>query len=680
MAVERMLGRALLRPPVLAVLAGLAAAVALVAAILIGDGRPETVPGLPDAGPVTGWGLPLARTAGNLAAVCTVGALLLVTVLAPGDRRRLGERRLRVMTVAAGSAAAWLAATLATLVFTTSDLLAAPPGGVLDPAVLADVATNLPQGRALLGTALAAGLLATLLPGVTTRGMATAGLLVALVGLVPPAFTGHAASAGDHDAAVLSLAVHIVAATVWIGGLAAVTAAALRAGPPAAVAARRFSRLAGWCLVAVAASGTVNALIRLDAPARLFTTSYGALLLAKTAAIAVLALCGAWHRRRTLPALDAGRRSAFARLAAVELLLMAATVGLAVGLSRSPAPGGAALPYSPARELLGYELPGPLGGFPFAPLFTQWRFDAFFALGVAVAALAYAAGVRTLRARGDAWPIGRTVSWFLGLAVVVLATMSGLATYGKVLFGVHMGQHMVLAMTAPILLVLGAPITLALRALPTASRARSLLTAALHSHYVRVLSHPVVAGALFIGSAFAVYYTPLFGILMRSHWGHLAMLAHFLVVGLLFFWLIIGVDPGPRRPPHFARLVILIVTMPFHSWFSISLMSSNDLIGRGWWEDLGRSWGPSLADDQYAAGAIAWATGDIPVFVTIIALAAQWVRSDFREARRVDRAIDRGGGNDPLAAYNAYLASLHAAAGPARTSETTPDRRREQAG
>ncbi|MCZ0983301.1 cytochrome c oxidase assembly protein [Streptomyces diastatochromogenes] len=310
-------------------------------------------------------------------------------------------------------------------------------------------------------------------------------------------------------------------------------------------------------------------------------------------------------------------------------------------------------------------MPPPLGDFPWTPLFTQWHFDPLFAFGTAAAALSYLAGVRKLRARGDAWPLGRTVAWLSGLALTVFATMSGLAVYGKVTFSVHMGQHMILAMSVPILLVLGAPATLALRALPPAPKGepdgpREMLTKLLHSRYVRVVSHPVVASALFIGSAFAVYFTSLFETLMSSHLGHMVMLLHFLGAGLLFFWVIIGVDPGPRRPPHLGRLFVLILTMPFHSWFSISLMSATYLIGDGWWSLLDRPWVPDALEDQYNAGAIAWATGDIPVLVTTIVLAVQWVRSDAREARRVDRRIDRGGEGDPLAAYNAYLAGLHA--------------------
>ncbi|MFB7937196.1 cytochrome c oxidase assembly protein, partial [Streptomyces sp. NPDC056049] len=417
--------------------------------------------------------------------------------------------------------------------------------------------------------------------------------------------------------------------------------------------------------LAVAASGVVGAVVRLPSWTALLTSPYGLMVTVKAVALAGLGALGRWHRRRTLPALAGGAGRPFLRIAAGEVVLMAAALGLAVALSRTPPPDTGAVPRTPAEELLGFPMPPPLGGFPWTPLFTEWHFDPLFAFGTAAAALLYAAGVRRLRARGDAWPVGRTLAWMAGLAVTVLATMSGLAVYGKVMMSVHMGQHMILAMTVPILLVLGAPATLALRTLPTAPAsgpdgARELLLRLLHSRYVKVLSHPVAASALFIGSAFAVYHTSLFETLMRSHLGHMVMLVHFLAAGLLFFWVIIGIDPGPRRPPHLGRLFVLILTMPFHSWFSISLMSSVAVIGESWWADLARPWGPSLLDDQYNGGAIAWATGDIPVLITTIILAVQWVRSDAREARRVDRQIDRGDDKDPLAAYNAYLAALHA--------------------
>ncbi|MEU1514948.1 cytochrome c oxidase assembly protein [Streptomyces sp. NPDC005811] len=668
-------------PLLLAAAVGTALAVGT-AALWAGDGTRTGVPGIEDAGALTSWGLPMARILTDAAAVATVGALLLVAVLLPGGRA-LSPVQLRYLNWAALAAGTWALASAVALVFTLSDLFAQPVGDVMSAAMLADFVATDAQGRSYALMIAAAGVIVTVCVGATTALWARLALVLALAGLLPPAFGGHSAAAGNHDAAVTSLALHLVGVAVWFGGLVFVLVAVARREDRAADAVRRFSPLAGWALLAVAASGLVNAAVRLPSPTEVFTSAYGLMILAKAAALAALAWMGRWHRRRTLPALSAGRGGAFVRLAAGELLLMAAAMGLAVALSRTPAPGAGEASVSPAEELLGFPIPPPLGDFPWTPLFTRWHFDPLFAFGTATAALLYLAGVRKLRARGDKWPVGRTISWLLGLAVTVLATMSGLATYGKVLFSVHMGQHMILAMTVPILLVLGAPATLALRALPAAPKGepdgpRELLLRLLHSRYVKVISHPVVACVLFVGSAFAVYYTSLFETLMRSHLGHLFMLVHFLAVGLLFFWVIIGIDPGPRRPPHLGRLFALILTMPFHSWFSISLMSSSELIGEGWWSLLDRPWIEFPMDDQYNAGAIAWATGDIPVLITTLILAVQWVRSDQREARRIDRKIDRGDAGDPLAAYNAYLASLHArdrrparpATGPAPSEES----------
>ncbi|MGA5191497.1 cytochrome c oxidase assembly protein [Streptomyces griseoincarnatus] len=669
-------GRLSRLPLVLLAAAGVAVAVTVVG-VWAGGGAAAGIPGIEDAGAVTAWGLPVARTVTDATSVATVGALLLVAVLLPGGKK-LSPAQLRYLNWAAAAAVLWAVGSAATLVFTLSDLFAQPVTEIVSPGVLADFVTTDAQGRSYALTAAAGGVIATLCIGIGTARWARLALLVAVAGLLPPAFTGHSSASGNHDAAVTSLALHLVGVAVWVGGLVFVLIAAARREVQAADAARRFSPLAAWALIAVAASGIVNATVRLPSSGDVFTSRYGLMILGKVIALVLLGGIGWWHRRRTLPALADGGRRAFVRLAAGELLIMAAAVGLAVALSRTPPPGGEDASLSRTEELLGFPMPPPLGDFPWTPLFTQWHFDPLFAFGTAAAALLYLAGVRKLRARGDKWPVGRTVSWLLGLAVAVLATISGLAVYGKVLFSVHMGQHMILAMTVPILLVLGAPATLALRAFPAVPKGepdgpREMLLKLLHSRYVKLISHPAVASVLFIGSAFVVYYTSLFETLMRSHLGHMFMLVHFLAAGLLFFWVIIGIDPGPRRPPHLGRLFVLILTMPFHSWFSISLMSSSALIGEGWWSLLDRPWVEDALADQYDAGAIAWATGDIPVLITTIILAIQWVRSDLREARRVDRQIDRGDAGDPLAAYNAYLAGLHARdRRPARATTTTP--------
>ncbi|MCH6158915.1 cytochrome c oxidase assembly protein [Streptomyces marispadix] len=292
----------------------------------------------------------------------------------------------------------------------------------------------------------------------------------------------------------------------------------------------------------------------------------------------------------------------------------------------------------------------------------QFTGEPFFLTGCLLALVLYAAAVVRLQRRGDAWPVPRTVAWTLGVLSVAVTMCTALNEYGMVLFSVHMVQHMIISMLSPILLLLGAPVTLTLRALPSAGRGRKgpreLLVALLHSRVLRVFTHPGFTIPLFIASLYALYFTPVFDLLMRSTTGHLAMMVHFLLVGLVFFWPIMGVDPGPHRPGYLLRMLELFAGMPFHAFFGIALMmASEPMIAT--YASPPASLGVTALSDQTAAGGIAWAFSEIPSVLVLLALVFQWHRSEEREARRRDRMADRDGDKE-LAAYNAYLASLQA--------------------
>ncbi|MEW2553359.1 cytochrome c oxidase assembly protein [Streptomyces zhihengii] len=291
--------------------------------------------------------------------------------------------------------------------------------------------------------------------------------------------------------------------------------------------------------------------------------------------------------------------------------------------------------------------------------------DPFFLVGCLLALGLYAWGVVRLRRRGDAWPVSRTVLFTAGVLSVALVMCTKLNDYGMVMFSVHMVQHMVISMLSPIVLLLGAPITLALRALPVAGRGRTgpreLLLMLLHSRYMRVITHPVFTIPLFIASLYGLYFTPLFDFLMGSKPGHIAMMLHFLAVGLVFFWPIMGVDPGPHRPGYVMRMLELFAGMPFHAFFGIALMMATEPMVKAY-ENPPASLGIDALSDQNAAGGIAWAFSEIPSVLVLIALVFQWYRSEQRVARRHDRAADRDGDKE-LEAYNAYLASLQARGG-----------------
>ncbi len=230
------------------------------------------------------------------------------------------------------------------------------------------------------------------------------------------------------------------------------------------------------------------------------------------------------------------------------------------------------------------------------------------------------------------------------------------------MFSMHMVEHMTLNMFVPVLLVLGAPVTLALRVLPSAAQdappgPREWIVRAVHSPFTAFLSNPITAFVLFVGSLYVVYFTPLFDTLVRYHWGHEFMALHFLITGYLFYWGIIGVDPGPRRLPFIGRLALLFAIMPFHAFFGIAMMTMESTVGGNFYRGLALSWVPNINADQHLGGAIAWGASEVPLVMVVIALVTQWARQDRRAAVRSDRHGDAGY-DDDLDAYNNMLREL----------------------
>ncbi|TMR92282.1 cytochrome c oxidase assembly protein [Nonomuraea basaltis] len=646
-------------------LAGVAVAVVALAIGMIAGGRafPRIIPGLPDSGAVVRWGLPLSKLLMDVFGVLTVGLLLMAAMLLPSDKGVLGRSALHYVKAASWTALSWAGAAFLAIVFGAAESVGRTVPQIADGAILSSYATQTTQGVALTLVVLFGVAIALFSRGAITAGAAAGLLAFAMVTLLPAPLTGHTSSSPNHDLATSAVSLHLLALALWVGGLLVLAAHALRRQPQLEVAAARFSTMAVWCYAGVGLSGLFSLVARLGAVSDLWTSEYGMLAVAKIVAFVLLGYVGYWHRQRTLVQLGAGRPRAFTRLAGGETLLMLATVGLAVALSRTPPPEFT-VPADRAFELLGFPLPEEI---TLGNVFSLWWFDLFFAVVAAVLAGLYGAGVLRLRRRGDAWFWGRTASWFIGVALLVFATQSGLARYAQVMFDVHMIEHMTLSMVVPIFLVLGGPVTLALRALKPAARRgdrgpREWITTILHSRFTKVVTHPAVATSIFIGSTYALYFTPLFESAMQEHLGHIWMTLHFLISGSLFFWVIIGVDPGPNRLPYFGRLLMLFVTMPFHAFFGIALMMMGTVIASGWYEQLGRTWGDTLLQTQRDGGAIAWGFGEIPTLIVLLAIAVQWYQDDDRQARRADRRADRAGAGDPeLDSYNAYLARLNRA-------------------
>ncbi len=643
--------------PALLVAGGIALACAATAAGvgLTGAAAPSV---LVDPGAVVRWGLPLVRALGDLAAALTIGLLALTCVALPVAGRRLAYQP--ALLSASAAAGVWAVSTLATAVLTYADVSGMSMGDPTYGQQLSSFLFDIDLGRGLAVTALAAAIVATFAAGVRTLGSAGLLLLVALAGLIPPALSGHAAGASDHETAVTALGLHLLGVCVWVGGLAGLVL--LRrglSGPALAVAAGRFSTLATWCFATVALSGVVNAWIRVGSPAGM-RTRYGVLVVAKVVGLVVLGAFGLRHRRRTLPQLAAGRSGAFARLAVVEAAVMAVAVGVAVALARSAPPVPNVPPARPslAQALTGYPMPPPP-----TPLrwLTQWQPDLLWVVLIGLALVLYPLGVHRLHARGDRWSPLRTTSWLSGVVVLTWVTCGPPAVYGRVLFSAHMIGHMTLSMAVPLLLTLGAPVTLLARAATPrhdGSRgAREWVLAVVESRYMRVLTHPVVVSALFAFSLIFFYFSNLFVLALTTHVGHELMHVHFLFAGYLLAWVMVGIDPGPRRPSPLMRLVLLFVTMGFHSFFGIALIMGRSVLAAHYFGGLGRTWGAGLLADQQYGGGIAWGIGEIPTLALALIMAIQWTQSDGREARRLDRAADRDGDAE-LKEYNAMLARL----------------------
>jgi putative copper resistance protein D len=633
-----------------------AALVSVIAGLAFGGGA--NAPLLADPGALVRWGLPIATLLVNLSLSGVVGALVLVCFVFTPEREEFGK----ALDFAAGCAAVMTVAAAATGLFTFVSVSNVPWS--FDETFsngLSSFITSVSLGQAWLGVTLIAAAVTVLCFAVRNHTALVFVTILAMAAVVPMAQQGHSAEAAGHDAAVTSFGLHVLFAAIWLGGL--VTIIVLRGvfgGDRLVTVMERYSSIALIAFIVVAASGYVNAELRIGNLAQL-ATPYGILVLVKVAVLVVLGLFGVSQRRILIGRLKAGgKRGTFWWIVTAELAFMGIASGVAAALARTvtPVPQTRAATPTPAEILTGEKLPPEL---TWGRLFTSWNFDLLWVLACAFALFFYLAGVWRLRKRGDAWPIYRTVLWVLGIALLFYITNGGVNVYEKYLFSAHMSAHMVLTMAVPLLLVPGAPVTLAARSIRKrndGSRGgREWILLAVHSRFAGIISNPIVAAILFAGSLWAFYYTPIFRWATTDHIGHEWMVVHFLITGYLFVQSLIGIDPVKFRLPYPFRLLLLLLTMAFHAFFGLSIMQMHGLLLADWFGAMGRTWGDSPLVDQQTGGGIAWSIGEIPTVILAIVVAIQWSRSDERETRRRDRNADRTNEAE-LRAYNDQLARL----------------------
>jgi putative copper resistance protein D len=591
--------------------------------------------------------------------ITTIGLLLAIAFFLNDVEGKLGERAKALRNAVLIAALIWAITTGALIVATLANILGTDLSGALDPTSMRSFISQITLGKYMFAQLCLALLVASVV--IRIRGVAGANalLLLSLAAIIAPVFESHSASSGSHALAIGSLVVHVVAISLWVGGLVAIT---FLKAEDRAIALPRFSALALWAAIAVSASGTANAWARLNFQSAL-NSEYARMVLLKILLTAALIFFGYLNRRQLKGSLKLDGKQ-LGRLLSVEVLIMAITTFVGAKLSTMQPPLRAeSSVLDPGLAVAGIATPPPPNLWRLISLYDP---DALM-IGVLVTAVAlYIRGVIILTRRGDKWPVGRTVAFALGISAIDYATSGGLGVYAKFSFEYHMIAHMLLGMVAPIGIVLGAPITLALRTLPQGRTSeergvRGTLIALLHSKPAAVFTNPVSALALFDGSLFVLYMTPLFGNLMQSHLGHLVMSVHFLLAGILFFHVIIGIDPNPRKVPHIVRIVILFAAMSIHAFFAIAVLSTTTLLDQGYFASLQTPWNLDLLADQRAGGSVAWAMGEIPILLALVATFIQWMRDDSRETKRIDRNEARlaaMGEPDELAQYNAYLSTL----------------------
>ena len=634
---------------------------------------------LADPGPLVRWGLPILRGITDLSTAVAIGAVTMALFATSNGTWQLR----RLLDLAGAAATVWSVSGVVTIVFT---YLSVTGSAISTSKPFGDglwlFVSQIQLGQNLALNVVAGASVATFAFAVTKLRGALLVAVIAFAGLIPLAISGHAAGTQGHAMAVNALGMHLVAVSVWVGGLVATIALRSDDTQSNLHFARRYSSLALFAFIVTALSGVGSASVRITSFSQL-GTAYGAIVIAKVVVLVAIGALGAIYRLRLLPNAGLGTRlgGPFWKFVGLELVLMGAGMGMAVTLAHT-APPASIVDLSnptPAQILTGQKLPPPLTA---ERWITSYSIDLIWLFIAAAGIVLYLLGVRRLKNRGDSWSPARTLSWVAGMLLLAWITNGAMNVYEQYLFSVHMIAHMMLTMAVPVLLVPGAPVTLISRAVAKrtdgSQGVREWVLWAVHTPWAKVVSNPYFAAANFASSLVVFYYTPLFSWATRDHLGHEWMIVHFLITGYLFVQALVGIDPGPKPTNYPVRLIILLGTLTFHALFGLSLMMGNGLLLADWFGAMGRTWGQEPITDQQTGGAIAWGIGEFPAAVLTLMTSIQWANSDARDAKRLDRASDRSGGAD-LEAYNQMLAANAARREAAEANRTQAAEARDRA-
>ncbi|HZX99187.1 MAG TPA: cytochrome c oxidase assembly protein [Dermatophilaceae bacterium] len=643
---------------VLAIWLTIGAAVSLTAATSALLAQQPRLPGRLGADDLTGLVALLGDVVARFASAATLGLLAAIVVFAPSQaddtHPRPDERLCRWMV---RSAQVWFAASIL-MTFANPSFV---EGMTIGDSFRADAwwlfVTSTTSDLAWVASSLVA--LAIMMLGWWGRGGSafTLAWLAGAAATVFVAVTGGVSVGLDHDWATDAVGLATLASvTLCSGAIGALAAMAVDAKSGDA-AIRRYHRSVPLLIGVVAVGYGIGAWQQL-AGVSPFATVYGLPVVAGFGVVALLVVSWLWRQfaERTRDA--ASWRRSTPSVARDMILLILGLTSLTVATYLSPP--RYLVPQSIQINYLGYEVNVPA---TLARLTGIGRPNLLWLVLSTAAIGLYIWGVVRVTRRGGRWPLSRLLFWLAGWGLTLYLAVSGLWMYSTAVFSWHMLVHMTVNMMIPVLCVLGAPISLVYAASRTRllgefAGAQELLGRLAENRLIRVLLSPPVVWLNYVGSLFLVYFSSLFPWLMRYHWGHQLMLLHFMVAGYAFFALLVGPDRHPWQLPYIVRFALLLSIMPFHALFAVGIMQSRTILGEQFYRSIDVSWVGDLLKDQNIAGQVTWFTGEIPAFVAVIMLAAQWFRSDSSEAAAADLLADAGGSGDELAAYNDMLAEL----------------------
>lgn len=609
------------------------------------------LPARPQTDALTGYVSLLGDFVARLAALGTLGALAAVAAFTGSgdDGAVTGEGR-RLARWAARFAQVWFAAATLMTFANPAFVNGVPIGYTYGAWGTFQAATA--SGLAWTISALVA--LGSVLVTLRSRRIAAYALawLAGVLSLVFVAVTGNVSVGLDHDWATDATIVGGLALLPLLSAaIGLVLARSTHAGAPSS-SVRAYQRaLPALVVVAVAAQVLVTWQELAGRP--LLEVFTGVPTLGLFGCLVALLLAWGW-RQVTGRLREVGDDAA--GVLVPDVVIAVAYLAFTAAATHIPPPRFL-IPQSTQVNYLGYEVTIPATVERLAGLGRPnllWLVLCLTAIG------AYALAMVRVRRRGGRWPVPRLISWVAGWGLTLYLAVSGLWEYSTALYSWHMLVHMTVNMLVPILCVFGAPFALiAAAGQPDEQGPRGLarIVAALGAYRpLQLLLSPPVLWVVYVGSLFAVYFSPLFPWLMRYHWAHQLMLLYFMGTGYAFFSLIVGVDRHAWRLPYLMRYVLLMSVMPFHAIFAVGIMMAASLIGAEFYQTIAVTWVPDLMADQQTAGQITWFTGEIPIFIAVVAVAAQWFREDRTDASRTDALA--GTDDDPLDAYNDLLAQL----------------------